>query len=95
MTPTALLPHIHYAPVHVKGITTTVPADGASRKARRLDAVRAKRRENKEARKLARKEMEDGIRKDLKRKALGLKGGGRPTKRSKTKPEVTASGGAQ
>ncbi|KAI9636023.1 uncharacterized protein MKK02DRAFT_33314 [Dioszegia hungarica] len=50
----ALLPHIHYAPLHVKGITTTIPADGNAKKQKRMEEVRAKRRSAKEKKKLAR-----------------------------------------
>lgn len=51
---TALLPHIHYAPLHVKGITTSIPADGNAKKQKRMEEVRAKRRSAKERKKLER-----------------------------------------
>lgn len=40
-----MMPHIHYAPIHVKGITTTLPADGNAKKQKRLEEVRKRRRE--------------------------------------------------
>lgn len=42
------IPHVHYAPLVVKGITTTTPADGNARKNKRLLEVRQKRVETKE-----------------------------------------------
>ena len=42
------IPHVHYAPLTVKGVTTSTPVDGASRKKQRLEAVRSKRVEKKE-----------------------------------------------
>ena len=42
------LPHVHYAPLAIKGITTTVPTDGNARKQKRLEGVRARRIEVKE-----------------------------------------------
>jgi hypothetical protein len=50
----ALVAGIHYAPLHVKGITTTLPADGNAKKAKRLEEVRQKRREKKEQKRLER-----------------------------------------
>jgi hypothetical protein len=50
----ALMPHVHYAPIHVKGLTTTVPADGNARKAKRMEEVRNKRREKKERKEMRR-----------------------------------------
>jgi hypothetical protein len=40
--------------LHVKGITTTIPADGNAKKQKRMEEVRAKRRSAKEKKKLAR-----------------------------------------
>jgi hypothetical protein len=48
------MPHVHYAPIHVKGLTTTVPADGNARKAKRMEEVRNKRREKKERKEMRR-----------------------------------------
>lgn len=50
--PHQLVAGIHYAPIHVKGITTTIPADGTARKAKRLEEVRKRRREVKEGKRL-------------------------------------------
>jgi hypothetical protein len=52
LRPDQLVAGIHYAPIHVKGITTTIPADGAARKAKRLEEVRKRRREVKEGKRL-------------------------------------------
>lgn len=43
-----LMPHVHYAPLGVKGLTTTVPADSGARKAKRMEEVRERRRARKE-----------------------------------------------
>ncbi|WWD22289.1 hypothetical protein CI109_106780 [Kwoniella shandongensis] len=37
------IPNVHYAPLHVKGIQTTLPVDNAARKAKRLEEVRKRR----------------------------------------------------
>ncbi|KAK8845341.1 hypothetical protein IAR55_006054 [Kwoniella newhampshirensis] len=37
------IPHVHYAPLHIKGIQTTVPVNNAARKAKRLEEVRKRR----------------------------------------------------
>jgi hypothetical protein len=47
----APLPHVHYAPVTIKGITTTTPVDATSKKKVRLAEVRQKRVEAKMKRK--------------------------------------------
>jgi hypothetical protein len=44
---TAPLPHVHYAPVTIKGITTSTPVDANSKKKVRLAEVRQKRVEAK------------------------------------------------
>lgn len=51
----SMMPYVHYAPIHVKGITTTIPADGNARKQKRLEEVRQRRRDAKEKRKLDRR----------------------------------------
>lgn len=51
------LPHVHYAPVTIKGITTSTPVDANSKKKIRLAEVRQKRVEAKLKRKL---EIEGG-----------------------------------
>ncbi|WVQ91329.1 hypothetical protein IAS59_005127 [Cryptococcus gattii] len=43
----APIPHVHYVPLHVKGIQTKMPVDNASKKAKRLQEVRLKRAEAK------------------------------------------------
>jgi hypothetical protein len=48
------LPHVHYAPVTVKGITTSTPVDANSKKKIRLGEVRQKRVDAKLKRKLER-----------------------------------------
>ena len=48
------LPHVHYAPVTIKGITTKTPIDVNSRKKKRLEEVREKRVESKLKRKVER-----------------------------------------
>ena len=53
----APLPHVHYAPVTIKGITTSTPVDANSKKKIRLGEVRQKRVEAKLKRKL---EIEGG-----------------------------------
>jgi hypothetical protein len=50
----APLPHVHYAPVTIKGITTTTPVDANSKKKVRLAEVRQKRVEAKIKRKAER-----------------------------------------
>lgn len=61
-TSTLPLPHVHYAPLAIKGITTTVPTDGNARKQKRLEGVRAKRIKVKEKKKEdRRKEFLRGI----------------------------------
>jgi hypothetical protein len=50
----APLPHVHYAPVTIKGITTTTPVDANSKKKVRLAEVRQKRVEAKIKRKTER-----------------------------------------
>ena len=56
------LPHVHYAPLSIKGITTTAPVDGNARKQKRLAEVRQKRVEVKERkRELRRQEIMRGI----------------------------------
>lgn len=47
-------PHVHYAPVTIKGITTSTPIDANSKKKKRLEEVRQKRIESKARRKLER-----------------------------------------
>ena len=53
-TQTAPLPHVHYAPVTIKGITTSTPVDANSKKKVRLAEVRQKRVEAKIKRKAER-----------------------------------------
>ncbi len=53
------IPNVHYAPLHIKGITTTAPVDGNARKQKRLEEVRKKRVEVKERK---RREREEEIR---------------------------------
>ena len=83
------LPHVHFAPLTIKGITTSVPVDGMARKQRRLEEVRQRRRETKERKKEERrKEIKLGIagqeRKDrLAKKRKALKLGPSPKKRRK------------
>ena len=48
------LPHVHYAPVTIKGITTSTPVDANSKKKVRLAEVRQKRVEAKMKRRLER-----------------------------------------
>jgi len=50
----APLPHVHYAPVTIKGITTSTPVDANSKKKIRLGEVRQKRVDAKLKRKLER-----------------------------------------
>lgn len=54
---------MHYAPLTVKGITTTLPKDGNARKQKRMEGVRQKRLEAKERR---RKERKEAFKKGLK-----------------------------
>ena len=54
----APLPHVHYAPVVIKGITTSTPVDANSKKKIRLGEVRQKRAEAKLKRKV---EREGGV----------------------------------
>ncbi|WWC67052.1 uncharacterized protein I206_100959 [Kwoniella pini CBS 10737] len=42
-----LIPGVHYADLHIKGIKTKIPVDNAARKAKRLEEVRKKRVEAK------------------------------------------------
>lgn len=63
------VPPIDYAPLHIKGVHTTAPADAAARKARRLEEVRAKRVEAKSKKLVARKKMEQGVRDSLRNHA--------------------------
>ena len=42
------IPHVHYAPLVVKGITTSTPIDSNARKNKRLAEVKQKRIETKE-----------------------------------------------
>ena len=56
--------HVHYAPLTIKGITTTAPVDGNARKQRRLEEVRKKRVEVKERKREERRKI----------MKLGLKG---------------------
>lgn len=53
--PAVPLPHVHYAPLTIKGITTTTPADAASKKQKRLEEVRKRRIETKEKKREARR----------------------------------------
>jgi hypothetical protein len=73
VAPAVPLPHVHYAPLTIKGITTTTPADAASKKQKRLDEVRKRRIETKEKKKEARRVL-------LKK---GLKGLGDKARRAK------------
>lgn len=66
------IPHVHYAPLHIKGITTSAPVDGTARKQKRLEEVRKRRVEVKEKKK---KEREDGIRRWEKSLGKGKKKG--------------------
>jgi len=50
----APLPHVHYAPVTIKGVTTSTPVDANSKKKIRLGEVRQKRVEAKLKRKVER-----------------------------------------
>jgi hypothetical protein len=61
--PNRPIPNVHYAPLHVKGITTTMPVDNTARKKVRLEEVRKKRKERKEMKKVenAEKERKAGI----------------------------------
>jgi len=65
------LPHVHYAPVTIKGITTSTPVDANSKKKIRLAEVRQKRVEAKLKRKL---EIEGGGKTKSKSKVLQKKG---------------------
>lgn len=65
---TAPLPHVHYAPVTIKGITTSTPVDANSKKKVRLTEVRQKRVEAKLKRKV---EREGGAKAKAKAKAKG------------------------
>jgi len=67
----APLPHVHYAPVTIKGITTSTPVDANSKKKIRLGEVRQKRVEAKLKRKL---EIEGGGKTKSKSKVLQKKG---------------------
>jgi len=62
-------PFIHYAPLHVKGIHTTIPADGNARKAKRMEEVRAKRVEKKEKKRLENMGKKERKREMVKEKA--------------------------
>jgi hypothetical protein len=74
-------PPIAYAPLHIKAIHTTAPADAGARKAKRLAEVRAKRVEKKATRFAARKEMERKVRSELSGKFVGG-GKGRASRRA-------------
>jgi len=50
------IPDVHYAPSHIKGITTTTPVDGIARKQKRLEEVRKRRVGGKERKKNEREE---------------------------------------
>ena len=67
----APLPHVHYAPVTIKGITTSTSVDANSKKKIRLAEVRQKRVEAKLKRKL---EMEGGGKTKSKSKVVQKKG---------------------
>jgi hypothetical protein len=56
--PTRPAQHIHYAPLHIKGITTSMPANGNAKKQARLEEVRKRRVEVKARKKL---EREGGV----------------------------------
>ncbi|KAK1926291.1 hypothetical protein DB88DRAFT_481348 [Papiliotrema laurentii] len=59
------IPNVHYAPLAVKGITTTVPTDGNAKKQKRLAEVKKRRLEVKEKKKdERRKEFLKGIKGD-------------------------------
>lgn len=58
-------PRIAYAPLHIKAIHTTAPADAGARKARRLAEVRAKRVDKKAQRVAHRHEMERKVRSEV------------------------------
>ncbi|KLT42190.1 hypothetical protein CC85DRAFT_285782 [Cutaneotrichosporon oleaginosum] len=74
-------PPIAYAPLHIKAIHTSAPADPGARKAQRLAEVRAKRVEKKANRFAARKEMERKVRSELSGKFVGA-GKGRASRRA-------------
>lgn len=75
------IPHVHYAPLQIKGITTIAPADGSARKQRRLEEVRKRRVVVKERKRKERNE-------EVKRWEKGLgKGNGSRNGRGKGKGE--------
>ena len=82
----ALLPDVHYAPLTIKGITTTAPVDGQARKAKRLEEVRARRKEVKERTRQERlKEMKRGLKGEKPKRHTD-----KLAKRLKAKPKQTA-----
>ena len=82
----ALLPDVHYAPLTIKGITTTAPVDGQARKAKRLEEVRARRKEVKERKRQERlKEMKRGLKGEKPKRHTD-----KLAKRLKVKPKQTA-----
>jgi hypothetical protein len=76
----APLPHVLYAPVTIKGITTSTPVDANSKKKIRLGEVRQKRVEAKLKRKL---ERDGGGKTKLKSKSKGAQNKGA---KNSTKP---------
>jgi hypothetical protein len=77
------LPHVHYAPLAIKGITTTIPTDGNARKQKRLEGVRARRIEVKERKKEARrKEFLRGIKGETKQGKVPRHGAKKGKKKS-------------
>jgi hypothetical protein len=73
----APLPHVHYAPVTIKGITTSTPVDANSKKKIRLGEVRQKRVDAKLKRKV---EREGGGKTKVKSKIAQKKGAKHGTK---------------
>lgn len=70
---TVPLPAGSYAPLHVKAVHTTAPADANGRKAKRIAEVRAKRIENRTKRRAEREKRDLQFAKEIK----GHKPGGR------------------
>jgi len=52
--------YISYAPLHLKGISTSIPLDGGAKKAKRLEEVRAKRKLGKERKRMGAKQSKIG-----------------------------------
>ncbi|GMK54231.1 hypothetical protein CspeluHIS016_0108170 [Cutaneotrichosporon spelunceum] len=67
-------PPIAYAPLHIKAVHTTAPADPGARKATRLAEVRARRVEAKAQRLAKRHEMERKVRAEVSGKFIKVKG---------------------